>query len=80
MLVADGYMLCLRHNMLKQCSPPLVLLLIMRKKAKYAISCASIMGLSLLQIEILVAPPRSLEGAMRAGNESRACAVPPPRC
>ena len=34
MLVADVYMLCLRHNMLEQCSPPLMLLL-MRKKAKY---------------------------------------------
>ena len=46
MLVADVYMLCLRHNMLRQCSPPLMLLLT-RKKAKYAISYASIMGLSL---------------------------------
>ena len=33
MLVADVNILCLRHNMLKQCSPPLMLLL-MRKKSQ----------------------------------------------
>ena len=67
MLVADVYiMLCLRHNMLKQCSPPLMLLL-MRKEAKYAIRYASIMGLSLalcLLVDTSFAPrdsPRPLK-------------------
>ena len=53
MLVADVYMLCLRHNnMLKQCSPPFMILL-MRNKVKHAISYASIMGLSLAACSII---------------------------
>ena len=51
MLVAGVHMLFVRPNMLEHCSSPPMLLLIMLKKADYAISNASRMGQALEEVD-----------------------------